>query len=206
VLLTHAHMGHYLGLAHFGFESSNTQEIPTWVSPRMAAFLRANGPWSQLVKLGNITLREFEPGTRFDLEDGMSVRPLQVPHRDEFSDTMAFIIRGPRKTLLYVPDTDSWSAWPRPLPQILAEEKIDYALLDGTFFSPEELPGREKAKHPLITQSMDLLEPLVKAGTVRVYFTHMNHSNPAVEKHGAAAKAIGARGFRVLADGEELDL
>src|SRR3954452_23237231 len=48
VLLTHAHIGHYLGLAHFGFESLNTQGIPVWASPRMSAFLRANAPWSQL--------------------------------------------------------------------------------------------------------------------------------------------------------------
>lgn len=208
VLLTHAHIGHYLGLAHFGFESLNTHAIPTWASPRMAGYLRTNGPWSQLVKLENITLREFEPGTRFDLEDGLAVRPLRVPHRDEFSDTMAFVIRGPHKTLLYVPDTDSWSAWPRPLPEILAEEKVDIALLDGTFFSSGELPDRDvtKIKHPLITQSMDLLEPAVKAGGLKVYFTHLNHSNPALDARGKAMKALAARGFRVLREGEGFEL
>jgi pyrroloquinoline quinone biosynthesis protein B len=208
VLLTHAHMGHYLGLAHFGFESLNTKEIPVWASPRMAGYLKANGPWSQLVKLGNIALREFQPGTRFDLEEGVSITPIQVPHRDEFSDTMAFLIRGPRHTLLYVPDTDSWKAWPKPLTDVLAEEKVTIALLDATFYSPDELPDRDvsKIKHPLITQSMDLLEPLVKAGKLRVYFTHLNHSNPALDAGGAARKAIEARGFRVLAEGEEIGL
>lgn len=208
VLLSHAHIGHYLGLAHFGFESLNTNGIPTWVSPRMAAYLRGNGPWSQLVKLENITLREFQPGTRFELEDSLSVTPIQVPHRDEFSDTMAFLIRGPKKTLLYVPDTDSWRTWPRPLPKVLEEEKVDIALLDATFYSPDELPDRDvtKIRHPLVTDSMDLLEPLVKAGKLRVYFTHLNHSNPALERDGAARKAIEARGFRVLEEGEELGL
>jgi pyrroloquinoline quinone biosynthesis protein B len=208
VLLTHAHMGHYLGLAHFGFESLNTKDLPVWASPRMAGYLKTNGPWSQLVKLGNIVLREFEPGKPFDLEEGVSVKPLQVPHRDEYSDTMAFLIRGPRNTLLYVPDTDSWKAWPRPLTEILAEEKVTIALLDATFYSPDELPDRDvsKIKHPLITQSMDLLEPLVKAGKLRVYFTHLNHSNPALDAGGAARKAIEARGFRVLVEGEEIGL
>jgi pyrroloquinoline quinone biosynthesis protein B len=208
ILLTHAHMGHYLGLAHLGFESLNTKEIPTWVSPRMAEYLRTNGPWSQLVRLGNITLREFQPGARFELEEGISVQPLQVPHRDEYSDTMAFLIRGPKETVLYVPDTDSWRAWPRPLLQVLADEKVTIALVDGTFYSPAELPDRDvtKIKHPLITDSMDLLEPLVKAGKLRVYFTHMNHSNPAVERGGAAQKAIEARGFRVAEDGEAIGL
>ncbi|HSN85645.1 MAG TPA: MBL fold metallo-hydrolase, partial [Thermoanaerobaculia bacterium] len=206
VLLTHAHIGHYLGLAHFGFESLNTKDLPVHVSPRLAAYLRANGPWSQLVRLGNIALREFEPGKPFELDEGITVTPIQVPHRDEYSDTMAFIIRGPNKALLYVPDTDSWAAWPKPLPDVLAEHKVDFALLDATFYSPDELPDRDvtKIKHPLITQSMDLLEPLVKAGKLRVWFTHLNHSNPALDADGATRKAIEGRGFRVLDEGEEL--
>ena len=53
---------------------------------------------------------------------------------------------------------------------------------------------------------MDLLEPLVKAGKVRVWFTHLNHSNPAFEKAGAARRAIEARGFRVVEEGEEIGL
>jgi pyrroloquinoline quinone biosynthesis protein B len=208
VLLTHAHIGHYLGLAHFGFESLNTHGIPVWASPRMAAFLRANGPWSQLVRLDNIALREFQPGRPFDLEAGVSITPIPVPHRDEYSDTMAFVIRGPKKTLLYVPDTDAWSAWTQPLPDVLRDEKVDVALLDGTFYSPDELPDRDvtKIKHPLITATMDLLAPLVKAGKVRVLFTHLNHSNPAFEADGAARKAIAARGFGVAAEGEEIGL
>jgi pyrroloquinoline quinone biosynthesis protein B len=208
VLLTHAHIGHYLGLAHFGFESLNTKDMPVWCTPRMAAYLRENGPWSQLVRLGNITLREFQPGASFNLEENLSVTPIQVPHRDEFSDTMAFLVRGPRKTLLYVPDTDSWRTWPRPLPKLLEEERVDVALLDATFYSPDELPDRDvtKIKHPLITDSMDLLESLVKSGKLRVYFTHMNHSNPALDMNGAARRSIEARGFQVLDEGEEFIL
>jgi pyrroloquinoline quinone biosynthesis protein B len=212
VLLTHAHMGHYLGLAHFGFESLNTKGIPTWASPRMAEFLRTNGPWSQLVRLGNITLKEIQPGVASELEDGVSIKAFAVPHRDEYTDTLAFLIRGPHKTLLYVPDTDSWKTWPHPLPEVLAAEKVDIALLDATFYSADELPDRDvsKIKHPLVTDTMDLLEPLLKEGRpeagLRVYFTHMNHTNPALDSGGAAAKAIEARGFKVLAEGQELDL
>jgi pyrroloquinoline quinone biosynthesis protein B len=208
VLLTHAHIGHYLGLAHFGFESLNTKDIPVWVSPRMAEYLRANGPWSQLVRLGNIALREIQPGKPFSLEEGVTIEAFPVPHRDEYSDTLAFLIRGPEKTLLFVPDTDSWAAWPKPLLDVLTEEKVDIALLDATFYSPDELPDRDvtKIRHPLITQSMDLLEPLVKAGKLRVFFTHLNHSNPALDAESPASKAIEARGFRVLAEGEEFEL
>lgn len=208
VLLTHAHIGHYLGLAHFGFESLNTKDLPVWCSPRMAEYLRTNGPWSQLVRLNNIVLREIKPGEPFSLGENVTVTAFPVPHRDEYSDTMAFLIRGPKKTLLYVPDTDTWRTWTRPLPRLLEEEKVDYALLDATFYSPDELPDRDvtKIKHPLVTDSMDLMEPLVKAGKVRVYFTHLNHSNPALDKDSPARKAIEARGFLVLEEGEDLEL
>jgi pyrroloquinoline quinone biosynthesis protein B len=208
VFLTHAHIGHYLGLAHFGFESLNTSALPVWTSPRMAEYLRTNGPWSQLVRLKNIELREMRPGTPVDLGEGVTVSAFPVPHRDEYSDTMAFLIRGPQKTLLYVPDTDTWKTWMRPLQQVIAEEKVDYALLDATFYSPDELPDRDvsKIKHPLVTDTMELLGPQVQAGKVRVFFTHLNHSNPALDPNGAARKAIEAKGFEVLGDGVVLPL
>ncbi|HEY8022430.1 MAG TPA: MBL fold metallo-hydrolase [Thermoanaerobaculia bacterium] len=206
VLLTHAHIGHYLGLALFGFEAINTRELPVYASPRMGAFLRANGPWSQLVGKRNIALREFRPGEPFVLDAGVTVTPIAVPHRDEFTDTMAFLVRGPHRSLLYVPDTDGWASWPRPLPEVL--RGVDVAILDGTFFSPDELPDRDltKIRHPLITGTMDLLAPLVRAGRLRVLFTHLNHSNPALDPLGAARRAIEARGFGVLAEGDELSL
>lgn len=206
VLLTHAHIGHYLGLAFLGFESLNTKDMPTWCSPRMAEFLRTNGPWSQLVKLKNIDIHEFEIGKPFPLEEGVTVTPIKVPHRDEYSDTMGFLIKGPHKSLFYVPDTDTWTTWQTPVTEILKD--VDYALLDATFYSPDELPDRDvtKIKHPLVTVSMDLLEPLVKKGRLKVYFTHMNHSNPALDEGGPARKAIEARGFRVLAEKDEFAL
>jgi pyrroloquinoline quinone biosynthesis protein B len=206
ILLTHAHIGHYLGLAFLGFESLNTKDMPTWCSPRMAEFLRTNGPWSQLVKLGNIAIHEFEIGKPFPLEEGVTVTAIKVPHRDEYSDTVGFLIKGPRKTLFYVPDTDTWKTWQTPITEVLAD--VDYALVDATFYSPDELPDRDvtKIKHPLVTVSMDLLEPLVKKGRLHVYFTHMNHSNPALDAGGPARKAIEARGFRVLAESDEFPL
>jgi pyrroloquinoline quinone biosynthesis protein B len=207
VLLTHAHIGHYLGLAFFGFEAVSTSKLPVWASPRMAEYLRTNGPWSQLVRIENIALREFRPGEPFALGDGVTVTALQVPHRDEYSDTMAFLFKGPRRTVLYVPDTDAWRTWKRPLPQVLLEEKVSVALLDGTFYSPDELPGRDVTKipHPLITATMDLLGPLVKSGGLKVEFIHLNHSNPALVPEGEVRKAMEARGFRVAEEGEEID-
>ena len=206
LFLTHAHIGHYLGLAQFGLESLNSKALPLYVSPRFAGFLRSNGPWSQLVRLDNVAIREFEIGKPVPLEAGVTVTPIQVPHRDEFSDTMAFLIKGPRRRLLYVPDTDTWDTWSTPLPEILKD--VDLALLDATFYSADELPDRDltKIRHPLVTSTMDLLAPLVGKGRLHVYFTHLNHSNPALDRDGAARRNIEARAFHVLDEDDEFAL
>jgi pyrroloquinoline quinone biosynthesis protein B len=207
VLLTHAHIGHYLGLAFFGYESINSSDLPVYASPRMAAFLRGNGPWGLLVERRNVVLHELAPGAPLALEPGLTVTPLVVPHRGELSDTLGFVVRGPRRSLLYVPDTDSWAAWERPLPEVLRRERVDVALLDGTFYSPGELPDRDLRKigHPLMTATMELLREQVRGG-MQVYFTHLNHSNPALDPAGPEHRALAAAGFRVLEEGQELEL
>lgn len=206
VLLTHAHIGHYLGLAQFGFEVLNTSKLPVYCTPRMAAFLRENGPWSQLVGKHNIEIREVEPGGTFALAGGVSVTAIAVPHRDEYTDTVAFRIAGPVRTLLYVPDTDAWKRWKPSLLERL--QGVDVALLDGSFYSGAELPGRALSSipHPLVEQTADLLAGRVHEGSLRVYFTHMNHSNPLLDAVSPARQALEARDFFVLDEGHEFPL
>ncbi len=206
VLLTHAHLGHYTGLAFFGFEALHTRQLPVWCTPRMAAYLRANGPWSQLVQLENVRLVEAPPGESFVLGETVTVTPLAVPHRDEYSDTVGFVLRGPRSSVLYVPDTDAWSRWSRPLVEVARE--VDVAILDGTFYSADELPGRDPATipHPLIPDTMERLGALVEAGRLRVFLTHLNHSNAALDPAAPERAAMEQRGFFVLAEGQELPL
>ena len=43
VLLTHAHMGHYTGLMHFGRKVMVTNKIPVFAMPKMRNFLQENG-------------------------------------------------------------------------------------------------------------------------------------------------------------------
>ena len=206
IFLTHAHIGHYLGLAFLGFEAVHTRGLPVWATPRMAAFLSANGPWSQLVELNNITLEEIVPGAGVELEEGVTVTAVRAPHREEYADTLAFRIDGPSHSLFYLPDTDSWVAWTQPLPEALAG--IDYALLDGTFFSLDELPGRsvESIGHPLISQTLDLLAETVQESGLQVFFTHLNHSNPALDPESSERREIESRGFKILEEGMEFGL
>ena len=204
VLLTHAHIGHYAGLAFLGFEAIHTRDLPVYCSQSMSAFLADNGPWSQLVELGNIERIEIVPGESFSLAPDLSVVPLEIPHRREYTDTLGFLISGPRRTVLYVPDTDSWRAWDPELTTYL--DDVDVAILDGTFYSAEELPGRsvDSIGHPLITESMDLLQSW--SGRIEIYFTHLNHSNPALDPDAPERREITRRGFAVLDERQEIPL
>ncbi|TFH08851.1 MAG: pyrroloquinoline quinone biosynthesis protein PqqB, partial [Candidatus Atribacteria bacterium] len=92
VLLTHAHVGHYLGLALLGRESWNTRRLPVLCTYRLAEFLRMNQPWKQLIELDNIALSVIEPDIPVHLSPAIIVTPILVPHRDELSDTVAFHI------------------------------------------------------------------------------------------------------------------
>ncbi|MFQ5702186.1 MAG: MBL fold metallo-hydrolase [Acidobacteriota bacterium] len=205
ILLTHAHIGHYTGLMYLGKESMDARRIPVYASARMAAFLEANSPWKRLVSEENIALRIIRPGQPIQLLSDLTVEPLQVAHREEESDVLGFLIEGPRKRLLYIPDIDAWGRWDRDIGTLVAS--VDVAILDGTFFSTGELPGRslEEIPHPFIIQTMDRLQALVEAGH-RVIFTHLNHTNPALEPGTAQRKQIESRGFEVAVEGMRVEL
>ena len=64
----------------------------------MSFFLKENGPWSQLVKLGNIRLVNLDKNIKVSVLGKIKVTPLLVPHRDEFSETVGYKIEGPSKT------------------------------------------------------------------------------------------------------------
>jgi pyrroloquinoline quinone biosynthesis protein B len=193
VLLTHAHIGHYLGLAFLGRESLNTRNLPILCTQRMADLLQANQPWKQLIDLNNIALTIIESRQLVQLSPTITVKPILVTHRDELSDTIAFSIAGPSKTLVYCPDIDRWEG------KILdAIENADAALLDGTFYSADELPGRDVSEipHPCIVNSVETF-----AGwDTDIRFIHLNHSNRLLSDEGLVALlkkhefALGRRG------------
>jgi pyrroloquinoline quinone biosynthesis protein B len=196
IALTHAHSGHYAGLIHLGREAANAQGLPVHVSARMAGFLREHGPWSQLVALGNVELRILTPDREVQLSPRLWLTPLAVPHREEYSDTLAFVVRGPRQRLFYCPDIDGWDRWSRDLGQVLSG--MDVALLDGTFYSADELPGRDVTQipHPLATDTAERLA----GADCEMYLIHLNHSNPLL-RPGPERKWLAAQGIGVGAAG-----
>jgi pyrroloquinoline quinone biosynthesis protein B len=205
IFLTHAHIGHYAGLALLGREGMGIASTPTYCTAAMASFLTNNGPWGLMVEEGRLDLRPVASGEWLRIDEGLEARALLVPHRPEYSDTVAWLFRGPTRTLLYLPDVDSWERWELDVRDVVAE--VDVALLDASFYSANEVPGRniEDIPHPLVPHSMDLLQSHVNRGD-RVLFTHLNNTNPALFEDSVEAAEIRRRGFGIATEGQRIPL
>ena len=201
IFLTHGHMGHYTGLMHLGREAAGTQDVPVYVMPRFKAFLQNHGPWSQLVTLQNIQLQDLSAGQASTLTPNLEVTPLLVPHRDEFTETVGFLIKGPSQTALFIPDIDKWSKWDEDIRNWI--QRVDFALLDATFFANGEIPNRDMTEipHPFVTESMALFKDLSPEDKAKIHFIHFNHSNPLIDPHREAADAVRKAGFQVAVRG-----
>jgi len=204
VFLTHAHIGHYTGLIHLGREVMGAKQVPVYAMPKMETFLTKNGPWSQLVELQNIDIKSLQNENSVKLNKNLSITPFLVPHRDEFSETVGYKIEGPNKSLIFIPDIDKWEKWAESIQEIVKEN--DFSLLDGTFYDINELPGRDMSKipHPFIVESMEVLEDI--SSKSEVYFIHLNHTNPALNRYSNATRLIKSNGFNVAQRNQKFHL
>jgi len=210
VFLTHAHIGHYAGLIYFGREAAGASNIPVYVMPRFKDYLSANGPWDQLVELNNINLSTLEDRQSVSPIKSVQVTPFQVPHRDEYSETVGYKIETAGQDVFFLPDIDSWDEWEAEFKIKIEDmvESVDYAFLDATFFDDLELPGRDMSKipHPRVMDSMDRLQHLSETQRAGVHFIHMNHSNPIRFENSSETKLVHSRGFSIAREGQRLCL
>ena len=197
VFLTHAHMGHYSGLLNFGREAMNSKNIPLYLMPRFYNFIQDNGPWNQLVKLENVMLKRIYDRQKITLESNLSITPIQVPHRDEYSETVGFLIEGNTKSALYIPDIDKWEKWNNSIIELI--KNVDYAFLDGTFYDEKEVNNRDISEipHPFIIESLKLFNPLDESEKNKIYFIHLNHTNPLLNSDSSEYNRVIREGFNV---------
>ncbi len=206
IFLTHAHIGHYTGLMFFGREALNSNLINVFAMPRMKKFLETNGPWSQLVKLNNINLIQIHSESVFSLSDQIIITPFEVPHRGEFSETVGYKIHGPNKTALFIPDIDKWYLWEKSIVDEIRE--VDYALIDATFYDSKEVNYRDISEipHPFVIETMSLFKNSSKKEKSKIYFIHLNHTNPLLDEKSKEFNDIINKGYNVAYEGLELNL
>lgn len=201
VLLTHAHVGHLPGLLQFGREVADADSLPVYCTEGLADLIRGNAPFSLLCDRGTIDLRVVADGDVLPVggaDEAVTkrrVRVRQVPHRDELdTGTLAVSVEGDR-TLRYVPDVDAWTA---DLVSWVGD--ADVALVDGTFWSDDELPRQADVPHPRVRES---IRRLPGDGSVR--FTHLNHTNPVLDADSAERAAVEDAGFGVTHRGRTFE-
>ena len=197
IFLTHAHIGHYSGLMFLGKEALGAKNVTVFALPKMTEYLTKNGPWSQLVREQNILLKSLESEVYLNLSEKIRVRALQVPHRDEYSETAGFLIEGPSKKILFIPDIDKWEKWNQPIENWIS--RVDVALIDGTFFNSAEVGYRDISSipHPLVEESMNRFSALPKQERAKIHFIHLNHTNPLLNPQSTEYKKLIESGFRV---------
>ncbi len=205
IFITHAHIGHYTGLMYFGREALGAKNLLIKVLPKMSNFLKTNGPWSQLVDINNIKIQNLSFGSKTNELRNITVTPIQVPHRDEYSETAGFIIEGRSKKALFIPDIDKWEKWDKNLKQLVYD--FDYLLLDATFYDSKEI-NRDISEipHPLVTETINLLDDLSLEHKNKVYFIHMNHTNLMLDPSSELTKLVINKGFNITRLGLKLSL
>ncbi len=205
IFLTHAHIGHYTGLANLGQEVMGSSNMPVYAMPWMNLFLSENGPWSQLVEYNNIELINQAPDSTIHISNTLSVTPFIVPHRDEFSETVGYRIESANKRILFIPDINKWEIWDRSIIEEIS--KVDVAFLDATFFDQNELPGRDMKDipHPFVEESIELFKDLSESERAKITFIHFNHTNPLI-LNSMERRQVENLGFKVAYEGMKIDL
>ena len=63
--------------------------------------------------------------------------------------------------------------------EFLLKFEVDIALIDGTFWSSDELSGRfqHEVPHPPVSQTLEMLGSK-NQGDPDIFFIHLNHTNP----------------------------
>ena len=205
IFLTHAHIGHYTGLMYLGREGLGGKNIMVYALKRMSKFLTKNGPWDQLVKLKNISIQTISNKEFVKLSENIFVIPIRVPHRDEYSETVGYKIIGKSKKILFIPDIDKWDEWKK---SIIEEVKlVDYAFIDGTFYNGTELNrDMREIPHPSIEETLQLFSNQPVAERNKIYFIHINHTNPILTNKNGIRDLVEGLGFNIAQRGLKFKL
>lgn len=229
IFLTHAHIGHYLGLVNFGRECMNTHNIPVYAMEKMSKFIQNNAPFSLLVNLNNIKINIIQNGEHIKLKYNESVslseklliiEPFEVKHRGEFSETCGYRIFSVNKSVIFIPDIDSWENEVESTNDGTINKNIDldslikdndYLFLDATFYSGEEISNRnvKDIPHPFIKDSIKVFDSIIGNDILiksKINFIHLNHTNPCLNPKSEEFKHVIESGYKLAEQGNIITL
>ena len=211
VWLTHAHLGHVDGLGLFGKETMGKTGLNLHLSKSMLNLVHSNPFWKALLDQNVFIPTTFEDMDEITLGSGFSIQAVKIPHRDELSDMHAFLLKGEKKNLLFLPDHDTWKETLEfhgvdTIRQFLSKFEVDIALTDGTFWSSDELSGRfqQEVPHPPVSQTLEMLGSK-NQGDPDIIFIHLNHTNP-LYFDGPERKILLDSGWKIGVQGSVFEL
>ena len=212
VLLTHAHFGHVDGLGLFGKETMNARNVGLHISSEMEHLVDRTPQWALMVDQGVFQPTTFHDRDNLQFSPSLTIQPVHVPHRDELSDMHAFVVRGPNKSVLFLPDHDRWEDTlahhgVSTIREWLAKLSVDVALVDGTFWSSDELSGRSQldVPHPPVAETLERLGPK-RDGDPEIIFIHLNHTNPLYSEASEQHRVLTELGWQVGQQGMSFTL
>lgn len=182
---------------YLGREAMNSSDIPVYAMTRMKGFLIQNGPWNQLVNIRNIKINNIDNNQILELSNQLSITPFLVPHRDEFSETVGYLISSSKKKIVFIPDIDKWGKWNQDI--IALVKSADLVFIDGTFYDDSEINNRDMSEipHPFIVESMELFKDLSLKEKAKITFIHLNHTNPLLDSTSSQRDNVLKKGFKI---------
>ena len=214
VSITHLHLGHVEGIGQFGKPVMALKEVDIFLSRDNKNIFDGRSDIELMIKENNIKTHSKDFYQSFEPKEGcgFSLQFIPIPHRSELGDTAAIIIKGNEKNILFMPDQDSWEETlehysKENIRDFLKMFDINEALIDGTFWSMEELPGRNISEipHPTIQKSLQLLGRKMEDDP-RISFLHLNHSNPVNDIGSKQRKLVEVNGWKISEIGDVLKL
>ena len=170
--------------------------------PRMMKFIENNPMLNQLILSENIRLVSINSDKEFIVNNNIMIKAFDVPHRNELSETVGFKIKGKKKSVIYLPDIDSWDNFEDTIKSLIKDN--DILFIDGTFYTKDEIENRDinKIPHPAILDTMNNFSSLSSYNKEKIYFTHFNHTNHILKNDKQAYNNVLENGFRIAEEGQ----